>query len=114
LSESDHPDNGGEARSEIDGARITGDVVQARDVSGGVHFHPVPEGAQGPRVIPHQLPADVSSFINRGPELRALARLAPVRDARGTAAMVVVISGSAGVGKTALAVHWAPGPGALR
>lgn len=103
----------GEVRSEIEHARVTGDVVQARDVAGGVHFHVPPGDLQGPQVIPRQLPADVSAFVNRRPEMQALTRLVtpkPARQAtqpRSTATMVVVITGSAGVGKTALALHWA-------
>jgi tetratricopeptide (TPR) repeat protein len=59
------------------------------------------------------LPADVSVFVNRGRERRALTRLiafgavSPASRARAAAAVVVVITGSAGVGKTALALHWA-------
>jgi tetratricopeptide (TPR) repeat protein len=103
----------GEVRSEIEHAQVTGDVVQARDVSGGVHFHVPPGDPQGPRVIPRQLPADVGSFVNRRPELQALTRLVTPKPARqtaqprSTATVVVVITGSAGVGKTALALHWA-------
>jgi tetratricopeptide (TPR) repeat protein len=115
LSDAERPATGaGEVRSEIEHASVTGDVVQARDVSGGVHFHAARTGSRDPQVVPRQLPADVSAFINRKPELRRLTRLIaartatrPVAPARGTAANVVVIIGSAGVGKTALALHWA-------
>lgn len=100
----------GDSRSEIEDTRIRGDVVQARDVSGGVHFHAAQGDPPGPRVIPRQLPASVRLFVNRQPELRALNRLTTgarsARSGRGQAAMVV-ITGSAGVGKTALALHWA-------
>lgn len=109
-----HDTGSGDVRSEIERAQVTGDVVQARDVSGGVHFHATQEGQQGPRVIPHQLPTDVSAFVNRRPQLRALTRLVtpartgrPASPARSRATAVVVITGSAGVGKTALALHWA-------
>lgn len=114
MTESDrHATGAGEVRSEIERAQVTGDVVQARDVSGGVHFHAAQGDPSGPRVVPRQLPADVSAFVNRGRELRALARLITLGSARqasrsrAAAAMVVVITGSAGVGKTALALHWA-------
>ncbi len=88
-------------------------MVQARDVSGGVHFHAASGDPGGPWVVPRQLPAGIGAFINRQPELRALTRLT----SRGSAsprsrtsrrlATVVVVTGSAGVGKTALAMHWA-------
>lgn len=102
----------GQIRNEVDSARLKGDVVQARDVSGGVHFHTAQDDPPGPRVTPRQLPADVRLFINRQPEQRTLTRLTGVGGnsgtrARGRPVTVVVIIGSAGVGKTALALHWA-------
>jgi tetratricopeptide (TPR) repeat protein len=57
---------------------------------------------------PAQLPLDVAAFTGRGPELAALDRLVPDQvDAGETAPRVALLSGTAGVGKTALAVHWA-------
>lgn len=50
------------------------------------------------RAVPRQLPADPPSFSGRETELAALDALPPGP---------VVISGTAGVGKTTLAVHWA-------
>jgi DNA-binding SARP family transcriptional activator len=57
-----------------------------------------------PMPRPAQLPARVGHFTGRGDELAALDRLVdhPDDDVR-----IAVISGSAGVGKTALAVQWA-------
>ena len=53
LSESEHPSTGaGEVRSEIEHASVTGDVVQARDVSGGVHFHAAQGGSRDPQGHP--------------------------------------------------------------
>ncbi|MBB5866808.1 DNA-binding SARP family transcriptional activator/tetratricopeptide (TPR) repeat protein [Allocatelliglobosispora scoriae] len=58
--------------------------------------------------VPAQLPLDVRGFAGRGTELAHLDALAPDSDAASTAATVVaVVMGTAGVGKTALAVHWA-------
>jgi tetratricopeptide (TPR) repeat protein len=62
--------------------------------------------------VPAQLPADVSMFTGRRQELAELDRLcgAPHRANRAAGMSAVVISavaGTAGVGKTALAVHWA-------
>ena len=83
LSDAERPAAGaGEVRSEIERASVTGDVVQARDVSGGVHFHTPQPGSRDPRLVPRQLPAAVSAFVNRKPEIRALTRLVTPRGAR--------------------------------
>jgi tetratricopeptide (TPR) repeat protein len=54
--------------------------------------------------VPRELPTDVYGFTGRAGELAALDALAP---AAGPGMALVVVSGTAGVGKTALAVHWA-------
>ncbi|QSB13103.1 tetratricopeptide repeat protein [Natronosporangium hydrolyticum] len=86
-------------RLETDGG--AGDVVQARDVHGGVHFHqslpPFP-------VTPRQLPGPPHGFVNRQSELIQLAKVAV--DEAG-APRLVIIAGTAGVGKTSLALRWA-------
>ena len=67
-----------------------------------------PSGPQ--RWVPAQLPADVPAFTGRATELTALTRyLAETDLSTGPAPTVVVsaVSGTAGVGKTALAVRWA-------
>jgi tetratricopeptide (TPR) repeat protein/transcriptional regulator with XRE-family HTH domain len=59
-------------------------------------------------LVPRQLPAAVADFTGRATELAALTRI--LDDAGADALGTVVISaigGTAGVGKTALAVHWA-------
>src|SRR5580700_1532172 len=61
---------------------------------------------RGSSVTPRQLPARVRHFAGRDSELRELNRV--LDEATTTdAATVVVITGTAGVGKTALALHWA-------
>jgi tetratricopeptide (TPR) repeat protein len=63
----------------------------------------------GPEPIrPHQLPFDVYGFTGRSGELSRLDTLLN-EAAEGAAPAVVIstVSGTAGVGKTALAVHWA-------
>ncbi|MGQ0776506.1 MAG: ATP-binding protein [Pseudonocardiales bacterium] len=65
------------------------------------------------RVVPSQLPADVNAFTGRAQELAELDRLlngpadegAAARDS--TAVVISAVSGTAGVGKTALALRWA-------
>ncbi|WP_419999341.1 AfsR/SARP family transcriptional regulator [Streptomyces boninensis] len=66
--------------------------------------------AAGQAMAPRQLPADAAGFTGRQAELRRLDTLlpAPAAAERGAAELVVcTIAGPAGVGKTALAVHWA-------
>jgi tetratricopeptide (TPR) repeat protein len=57
------------------------------------------------RLIPAQLPHDVLGFTGRQPELAGLADLAA--DQEGAAVVITAIDGVAGIGKTALAVHFA-------
>jgi DNA-binding SARP family transcriptional activator/Tfp pilus assembly protein PilF len=83
-----------------------------------------PASSEQDRPVPAQLPGDVDVFTGRASELAELDRLAatigqPSRDSRtsgdshggrasaGPSAVVISISGTAGVGKTALAVRWA-------
>jgi DNA-binding SARP family transcriptional activator/tetratricopeptide (TPR) repeat protein len=56
---------------------------------------------------PAQLPPDTPHFAGRAAEVRELTCLAGGRPAAGGGTAIAVISGMAGVGKTALAVHWA-------
>jgi DNA-binding SARP family transcriptional activator/tetratricopeptide (TPR) repeat protein len=57
------------------------------------------------RLVPAQLPADVGAFTGRADELVRLDKL--LADAREDPIPAVAVVGTAGVGKTALAVHWA-------
>jgi len=82
----------------------TGDVVQARDVHGGVHIH---RAETAFAVTPSQLPGDVRGFVNRHTELATLTSVAAEQPDDPHAAAVTVITGTAGVGKTSLALHWA-------
>lgn len=65
-------------------------------------------GAGPGPAVPHQLPPAVSGFVGRDRELAALSGVLD-REGQPLAGSVVisVISGTAGVGKTALAVQWA-------
>jgi hypothetical protein len=65
-----------------------------------------PAGGAG-RVVPRELPADVPHFTGRAAELAALTRPLDEPGNGPGVVMVSAISGAAGVGKTALAVHWA-------
>jgi len=62
------------------------------------------------RLVPAQLPADVHAFTGRTDELNDLDQLLPDAvpgGAEGGATAISLVSGTAGVGKTALAVRWA-------
>ena len=78
----------------IDGAH--GSVVQAGAIHGDVHV----QSAVSPRQPPRQLPLSGGSLLGRADELARLDASLP-HDG------VAVITGMAGIGKTALAVHWA-------
>jgi tetratricopeptide (TPR) repeat protein/DNA-binding SARP family transcriptional activator len=59
-------------------------------------------------VAPRQLPAPPRSFAGRTDELAHLDMLLTAHgDRQTTAALISAVSGTAGIGKTALAVHWA-------
>ncbi len=60
-----------------------------------------------PRVVPAQLPMDVHGFTGRTAQLEALHAGATAGAQQPTALSIIAISGTAGIGKTALAVHWA-------
>lgn len=72
-----------------------------------VNAPPVDDHRNSPAMpVPRQLPVSVPVFTGRAAELTRLTELARQATAGGSAA-IPVISGMAGVGKTALAVHWA-------
>ncbi len=79
------------------------------DLPGTGHAAPLPvqPSPQSPARLPAQLPADVPDFSGRDAELSALDRLLTGGAGNPTAMALSVVSGTAGVGKTALAVHWA-------
>ncbi|MFI7024400.1 ATP-binding protein [Micromonospora sp. NPDC049900] len=60
-----------------------------------------------PPVTPRQLPAAVPGFVGRRTVLAELAALPAHRHAAPGTVPVALLSGTAGVGKTALALHWA-------
>jgi tetratricopeptide (TPR) repeat protein len=77
---------------------------------------PARRGRDDWAVVPAQLPADVHGFTGRRDQLHQLDELiAPpplpgASEGRGRSpktVMIIAVSGTAGVGKTALAVHWA-------
>jgi DNA-binding SARP family transcriptional activator/tetratricopeptide (TPR) repeat protein len=61
----------------------------------------------GPPTVPQGLPPALTHLVGREPELRRLDALASLASGPGSAAVTTVIVGTAGIGKTALALHWA-------
>ncbi len=74
-------------------------------VSAFVTIEPTAE----PIIVPAQLPAAITTIVGRADELTALDQIIAESDQIGaeTHVEVVCLSGTAGVGKTTLAVHWA-------
>ncbi|MYZ36614.1 tetratricopeptide repeat protein [Streptomyces sp. MnatMP-M17] len=76
---------------------------------GGIHFHghgtPGEDGSPVP--TPRQLPADIRGFVNRTHELDELNAVLADEDGRPLVISVCVIAGTAGAGKTSLALRWA-------
>ncbi|HEY0531612.1 MAG TPA: tetratricopeptide repeat protein [Actinoplanes sp.] len=58
-------------------------------------------------VVPRQLPATIGHFVGRVPEQHALGQLEGQCGTPTGAVPICVLSGTAGIGKTALALHWA-------
>lgn len=87
------PDPGG-VHSEMSGR--ADNVIQARDIRGGIHLHqPVPVP-----LTPQQLPWAQPVFVNREAGLQAL-DLAIAEEP-----MLATVVGMPGVGKTSLALRW--------
>jgi tetratricopeptide (TPR) repeat protein/transcriptional regulator with XRE-family HTH domain len=70
---------------------------------------PEPEPAATPadRPVPAQLPPDVASFTGRDSVLHELNQLLSPAGGHSAAVVITALTGMAGVGKTAVALHWA-------
>jgi tetratricopeptide (TPR) repeat protein len=90
------------AANEVSGW-VGGSTMQVGVVHGDIQLQGGPRGL----LVPRQLPAVVPHFVGRRAELNALTML--LEQSTGEARNVVIsaIAGSAGIGKTALAVYWA-------
>ncbi|MFI6096359.1 ATP-binding protein [Lentzea sp. NPDC051213] len=84
---------------------LAGAVVQAGSITGSVHLHQSNLSFSAP----HELPPDVHAFTDRAEQLDQMdLLLASAESSTSTAAVVIsAVSGTAGVGKTAFAIHWA-------
>jgi DNA-binding SARP family transcriptional activator/tetratricopeptide (TPR) repeat protein len=65
----------------------------------------VPAGQ--PKLVPRQLPMATWHFTGRAEELKALTDLLDIAEGNQKATFIEAVSGMPGIGKTALALHWA-------
>jgi DNA-binding SARP family transcriptional activator len=77
-------------------------LLAGRPPAPSVPSEPVP----ATRAVPQQLPGDIPAFAGRDHALATLTDLLGIGGPP-SAAVVAVVTGTAGVGKTALAAHWA-------
>jgi len=91
-------------QNEVSG--LADNVVQVGKLVGDVHVHPAPVPLSVD--VPNQLPGSVRHFVGRQLELAALNFVLQQRTPLGDLTTpTVILSGSPGVGKTALLTHWA-------
>jgi len=74
---------------------------------GSVPLRPFGMGHHDLLTVPQQLPAALAQFSGRTAELATLDRWLEQASGTGSAMVISAIGGTAGVGKTALALHWA-------
>ncbi|MFC1433604.1 tetratricopeptide repeat protein [Streptacidiphilus sp. N1-3] len=78
-------------------------AVQAGNIEGGIHFY-APEAS---RALLHHLPPKPTKFTGREADLDRLNALLAADSQAGRSTVIVsAVAGTAGVGKTALALHW--------
>ena len=99
------PGQGGAAASHSVLSGTAGNAIVAGAISGDVHFH---ESAQRNH-RPWQVPRTIGTFVNRIADLEKLTQVTRLTAREEFEHSIVLITGTAGVGKTSLAVRWADG-----
>ncbi|MGW2642024.1 AfsR/SARP family transcriptional regulator [Streptomyces sp. NPDC001348] len=82
-------------------------LLTGKPATPAVHRTPPGAGVERTRPVPAQLPMAAGAFIGREEELARLEATLATAAERPAAVLISAVSGTAGVGKTALAVHWA-------
>jgi DNA-binding SARP family transcriptional activator/tetratricopeptide (TPR) repeat protein len=80
--------------------------VLAEKIGGSAGAGPPPRQHSEP-AVPRQLPGAAAYFAGRGAELAALTGMLDQAAQAGGTVVISAIAGTAGIGKTTLAVHWA-------
>jgi len=93
----------GKALRELERSILLGDPALDRSSQSGT----VTANSPTPPPIPAQLPPDITGFVGRGDEQGKLDKLLSGHLYRPTTVVISALTGMAGIGKTALAVHWA-------
>ena len=93
----------GEITNEVIDATVTGHVLQAGVIIGGVHDHADPQEF----AVPRQLPMPPAGFVGRVDELSALTASLDKATDRGGTVVISALAGNGGIGKTSLALRWA-------
>ncbi|MFE0898713.1 tetratricopeptide repeat protein [Streptomyces smyrnaeus] len=90
-----------ESSNAVESTQLSGTVIQAREIHGNVQVQTEPP----PRPpVPHQLLPVPADFVDRQDDLTALERIRT--EHRGDSALIVAVTGPAGVGKTVLVSRW--------
>ncbi|MEU1179236.1 tetratricopeptide repeat protein [Streptomyces sp. NPDC005820] len=101
---------GAEARHEhqtILGGKAAGPTAHRTPPGTGSNITSTGTGSPRGTAVPAQLPMEAAGFTGRDEELARLDKILVAASERPAAVVVSAVSGTAGVGKTALAVHWA-------
>jgi tetratricopeptide (TPR) repeat protein len=87
----------------VSAEQVSGVVVQAGTITGGIHYHTGMRHAPEPR----QLPMPPAGFVGRADELVGLTATLNAATNVGGTVVISALAGTGGIGKTWLALSWA-------